>query len=176
MDYQKEFFEACEVRDFDKVRKILIEHKDKIDIEAKNEIDIEVKNKREEFTALHFASYYGHPEIVELLLENGADIEGKDNYENTPLINATWYGNLKVVKLLLENGADIEAKNIKGITPLINTCLIGHYKITKLLIEQGADIEAKSNDGRSFIDFIKNKEKDEIEDFIQDIKSRKMIF
>ena len=51
---------------------------------------------------------------LEEYIENGADIEAKDDYGRTPLIRASANGCVKVVKILIENGADIEAKNNAG--------------------------------------------------------------
>jgi len=37
-------------------------------------------------TALMFASWYGHKEVVELLLEKGADVNAKDKLGRTALM------------------------------------------------------------------------------------------
>jgi ankyrin repeat protein len=60
------------------------------------------------------------PEVVSLLLQNGADVNAKDVTGRTALISAaTGFGpNLEVVFLLLENGADVNAKNNDGKTAL----------------------------------------------------------
>ncbi|KAJ1396008.1 ankyrin repeat-containing domain protein, partial [Ochromonadaceae sp. CCMP2298] len=62
-------------------------------------------------TALHIASHFGHPEVVRLLLEKGADAEAKDTAGRTAMHYASVTGHLEVVRLLLEKGADAEAKN-----------------------------------------------------------------
>ena len=47
-------------------------------------VDIQCTN-RNGSTPLHFASYGGHTEAVQVLLSNGADPNIKDNSGNTPL-------------------------------------------------------------------------------------------
>jgi ankyrin repeat protein len=53
----------------------------------------------------------GHTEIVQLLLEKGADVNAKNKYGRTALIYATERGYTEIVQLLLEKGADVNAKD-----------------------------------------------------------------
>lgn len=48
----------------------------------------------------------GSVEMVLLLLDLGSDIEAKDNWARTSLINAAKNNRLEVVNLLLKRGAD----------------------------------------------------------------------
>jgi ankyrin repeat protein len=43
--------------------------------------------------------------VVKLLLEKGAELETKDNFDQTPLSQAIEEGHEAVIKLLLEKGA-----------------------------------------------------------------------
>ena len=54
-------------------------------------------------TPLHIATRYGHPDVVELLLEYGADPNVKDNKGKTPLHIAAINNHVEVAKLLLEH-------------------------------------------------------------------------
>ena len=63
-------------------------------------------------TLLQTAS--GRLGIVELLLENGADIALADDNGNTPVLRAAEAGQLKVVCLLAERGADLDHRNAQG--------------------------------------------------------------
>ncbi len=60
---------------------------------------------------LHWASIFGHTEIVTLLLENKCDanITGKDG--NTPLILAAAQNKMDTVRALVEAGCDIAIRN-----------------------------------------------------------------
>ena len=87
-------------------------------------------------TPLHSASYNGHTEVVNLLIEKGADINVKDTSRGaTPLHYASENGHTEVVNLLIEKGADIHVKDNSGNTPV-------HYarstEVVNLLIEKGA--------------------------------------
>lgn len=67
---------------------------------------------------MHGAARTNHPEIVQILIDNKANVNlpttgGKE----TPLHYAAKYNNPDVVKLLLEKGADKTAKDASGMTP-----------------------------------------------------------
>ncbi|XP_050532638.1 tonsoku-like protein [Daktulosphaira vitifoliae] len=77
------------------------------------------------WTALHEASNYGHVDIVNVLLDHGADINhrggpGCDGI--TPLHDAAACGHLEVIDCLLDRGANPLVRTNKGETPL--DCLI----------------------------------------------------
>ena len=60
-------------------------------------------------TALHFAASKGHLSVVELLVDNKADLNTRNNKGWTPLISASSGGHLEIVELLIESGADVNA-------------------------------------------------------------------
>jgi len=64
-------------------------------------------------TPLSWAVEKGHEAVVALLLEKGAKLEAKSNYNygRTPLLYATRDGHEAVVTLLLEKGAKLETKD-----------------------------------------------------------------
>lgn len=67
---------------------------------------------------LHYASTYGHLELMNLLLEHHAYIDAASPNESTPLMMAAMYGTASAVKLLLEAGADPMLRNTQGLTAL----------------------------------------------------------
>ena len=71
--------------------------------------------------ALQKIAEIGNTEEIQLMLENGADIEAQDPGADgrTPLITAAWhFVNLETVLLLIHAGADIHARDSKGLTAL----------------------------------------------------------
>ena len=60
----------------------------------------------------------GHMEVAELLIANGANLEGTDKFGNTPLHYAAHHGSREIVILLITNSADVNAKDKCGESPL----------------------------------------------------------
>lgn len=67
---------------------------------------------------LHCAAYRGNDEMVEFLLQNGADINAVTQDGNTALHLATEQGQRKVIKLLLSRRANSQIMNRQGATSL----------------------------------------------------------
>uniref|UniRef100_A0A8C9G5R5 K Homology domain-containing protein n=1 Tax=Pavo cristatus TaxID=9049 RepID=A0A8C9G5R5_PAVCR len=86
-------------------------------------------------TALTLACAGGHEELVQTLLERGANIEHRDKKGFTPLILAATAGHVGVVEILLDNGADIEAQSERTKdTPLSLACSGGRQEVKSLCI------------------------------------------
>ncbi len=118
-------------------------------------------NERERFrqqSALMWAVAAGSPEVVDLLIGHGAEIdiraaandwgnqitsEPRAQYRNTggltPLLFATRFGCLGCVKSLLDAGADINRPTPEGVTPLMNAIDNNQYAIANYLLDRGAN-------------------------------------
>ena len=90
-------------------------------------------------TALHRASLSGRKDVVEMLLEKGADVNAMNKGGFTALHMASLMGHEDIVAILLEKGlekgADVNAENKSGDTALILASKNGHPKIVKLINE-----------------------------------------
>ena len=53
-------------------------------------------------TPLHSAAWNGHRDVIEALLEGGADPDARNNRRETPLYLAAWVRRQDVVDLLTE--------------------------------------------------------------------------
>jgi len=107
------------------------------------------------FTALHVASYFGHAEVVTLLLDQGADVNkvAMNGSGLTALQSAVSRGNDDVVKTLLEFNADVDVKMLGGFTSLMMAGAMGAQGLVELLLENGADKTLVSDDGRDAASF-----------------------
>ena len=73
--------------------------------------DVDVNHQGfENFTALHSA-VYGEAEVVQVLIDAGADIDTKNNEGNSPLHYACEEGSLDAVKMLVRAGAGVRDTN-----------------------------------------------------------------
>ncbi|HPC96208.1 MAG TPA: ankyrin repeat domain-containing protein [Sedimentisphaerales bacterium] len=97
---------------------------------------------REDKTFLHEAVESGQKELVQYLLDKGANIEAKERQGLTPLHKASAAGKKDIVELLLAKGADVNATDLQGATPLWYARKGDHREIAELLSRRGAREEA----------------------------------
>ena len=99
-------------------------------------------------TALHCATFMGHYNILQELIDYGANVNvSTDNYGSSPLRIACGNGDLNLVQYLLEHGADVNSANIFEHTCLMLACSNGYYDIAEYLLRNGADPESVSANG-----------------------------
>ena len=121
---------------------------------------------------IHHTARTGSVEIFNLLMSNGAKINGQNSFGWQPLHIATAYGHLALVQRLLQEAANIEEKlgssSIKkdqthkmvedgywaearwpyiGSRPLHLACEYGYYHIASHLISKGAKMESTCSEG-----------------------------
>ncbi len=105
-------------------RKRVLQHLDKTNINGKD---------AKGWTALMAASLKGHAEIVQLLLDNGAEINAQSNDGITALIVATLNGEKEVIQVLLKNGVDVTIPTNADTTALEVASIKGHTEIAQIL-------------------------------------------
>lgn len=90
-------------------------------------------------TALMFAAPYGTPELLRTLIDAGAEVNGRDIRDMTPLMLAvsSETQNPEVVRLLLEKGADVKAKSNLGETALDWARKFGNPRVIRMLENAG---------------------------------------
>ncbi len=89
-------------------------------------------------TPLHWAAQQDHKTMAELLLDNGADVNDRNNSGNTPLHEAALNGHKDIAELLLVNNADVNAVDHDGVTPLRSATENDHKEVTIVLLAKGA--------------------------------------
>ncbi len=86
------------------------------------------------------AAAQGNLDEVKAALAAGADVNGRDAYNNTALNEAAEYGHTEIVTHLLAAGADIENLGGADKTPLMNAAFAGHMKVVGQLLDGGAQV------------------------------------
>jgi len=79
-----------------------------------------------------------YPEIAEILLKHGAQVNQKDHEGYTALITAAATGAIKSIPILIKFGANLDCMNNLKETPLYKASERGHTKVCQLLLEQSA--------------------------------------
>ena len=132
---------------------------------------------RNNWTALHFASFFGRGAAAIELLELGAnpaarewvgmqpiDLAGSEGHTQIvsallaasyssdskmerALLEAARQGNLSLTEALICAGVNIECADESGWTPLLKAVYEGHVTVSVFLLDQGADVDAKNKHG-----------------------------
>jgi ankyrin repeat protein len=141
-------FESCALGRPDRVAQILAE-----DIGAAR------SHGPDGHTPLGLACFFGHRDIVRLLIEKGADVNAasKNAQRVAPLHAATARQDAEIVEALLRAGADPNRHQEAGITPLHEAAAAGEEAIARLLVAHGAQRDARAEDGRTAADLARAK-------------------
>jgi ankyrin repeat protein len=89
-------------------------------------------------TMLHHLALNALVKPLEILLQKGASVNGRDMLGYSPLHLAASSGNLEVMKLLLDFGADINSQNNLEATPLYFAVYYKQFAAAEFLKQKGA--------------------------------------
>jgi ankyrin repeat protein len=104
----------------------------------------------------------GKKDVVQVLVEKGADMEIADKGGVTPLHLAAFWGRLHIVSFLIEKGARVNSDKEYAFTPLHRWALPqmmkdslparssaekGLFEVTELLLSKGADVNKQDETG-----------------------------
>jgi ankyrin repeat protein len=109
-------------------------------------------------TALIQATIYNNVEVVQILIEHGANVNTRDFFGgNAALHFAAKNYSLELLQLLLKNKAEIDIKDINGNTPLFQAVVNASGKggVIQQLLLHGADRNLKNNQGVSPLELAK---------------------
>ena len=98
--------------------------------------EVDVNHKSDDgWSALVSAVCEKHADVVEVLIDAGADIEEKDDKGRSPLLVASDAANVEIVKLLVKAGAGVRVTDNEGITCLILAAYCGHTETVRYLVK-----------------------------------------
>lgn len=132
-----DFSHALRNRDVNQVREIL-----RIDPSLVHEVQEDGR-----LPAIAWVSLMGFGEIVEVLLEAGADIHTRTANGSTALSMACRRCQEWVVRILLHHAADVNAANDTGITPLHEAAAVCHVPTVEILLQHGAQVDCRNRNG-----------------------------
>ena len=75
---------------------------------------------RDDQTALFFAALYNRTDVIQLLLQKGANVNKRnsDRFGDTPLHYAAMGNSTEAIAMLIEHGASINITNKRGDKPI----------------------------------------------------------
>lgn len=91
----------------------------------------------------------GNAAAFQAALGKGAEIDGKDEYKNTPLMIAILYDREQMVRRLVERGAAVNATGGAGQSPLILAAQEGQTETVRFLLGKGARMGWKDSSGEN---------------------------
>jgi ankyrin repeat protein len=101
-------------------------------------------------TALHHAIMASNTEIVEYLLDNGADPKKMDRIGRSPLCVAASYAtDKKIIDILLQKKETVNIDDCDkfGVTALHHAAMASNNKMARHLLAKGADINCRDKNG-----------------------------
>merc|ERR1740128_853113 len=106
-------------------------------------VDVDMKDGRNKGTILCEAAKHGHAAIVSMLIDQGADVNVKNDIGVDPLMEAATNGHDTIVTMLLKNGADgVNNGGKYGFTPLMQSAKFP--RTVAALIDAGADVNTQN--------------------------------
>jgi len=112
--------------------------------------------------------YHCDEEIIDLLIESGADVNHTDNEGVSVFDVAVTYNNLSLIERLIKSGFDVNHPTRQsGFTPLMGAVCYGRTEVIKKLLELGVDVHARDAYGLNAIDFARKMHKKSILDLLQ---------
>ncbi|XP_014245830.1 GA-binding protein subunit beta-1 isoform X2 [Cimex lectularius] len=116
---------------------------------------------------LHWAVYYNHIEVTELLLKAGISRDARNKVDRTPSHIAAHKGFTIILRLLLAYGADVNCKDMLRMTPLHWAAQGGSVGCVQLLLDYGCDVNCVNKFDKTPLDIAKDNNHLEVVQLIE---------
>jgi ankyrin repeat protein len=134
-DYAKDFYAAIRVNDLTTVKALI------------KSAGVDSHDNRGA-TPLMYAAAIGSVEAMTLLLDAGADVNAKNDFDATPLIWAA--GDPAKCRMLIDRGADVNARSKQGRMPLMLAARRDDNSgLLRLMLAKGAEPDARDGRGNT---------------------------
>ena len=80
----------------------------------------------------------GHGELVNLLLENGAEVDARNHDGITALMTSVLHGHAPTARMLISRGADVKSVDTHHRTALMFASMAGSLACIRVLLAVGA--------------------------------------
>ncbi|MBU6339023.1 MAG: ankyrin repeat domain-containing protein [Rickettsiales bacterium] len=98
-------------------------------------------------TALHLACRNRNPDVVKILLENGADVNAVDAEGWTPLMRASLASDSNIVALLLDSGADVNTLNNFKDSAIVHAAVSDCNQCLSVIFEKSTIVKTSDVEG-----------------------------
>lgn len=123
-------------------------------------VDVNAMDQQFGMTPLSWAALNGKTNAAELLIDSGADVNGKNRDGGTPLHGSVFLGHFETTKLLLNKGADRNIRKHDGVLP-IETAYVdwGLTQFVLGLLQMKADRKEVEVGRKEVIKLLSNQDK-----------------
>ena len=118
------------------------------------------------WTPLFYAIHHRNVEMVDLLLDLGANVDAKTPCGVTALMHACQRGGSRIVSMLLSEDPDVKARDGNGTTALHYAASFGDIDVMSELIRCGANIFTCDREGTTPFDLACSEDNTEVADYL----------
>lgn len=133
--------------------------------------NVNIKDENKNTPLLYAALYYNNPEIIDLLINSGADINNRNILGANAVMIALYNNNIEVFDRIIKRGGDVNCQNNGGWSSLMSIAFdFRPLEMAKKLVENGSDVNLKNKLGKSAFDIANELGNQEMLNFLNSLK------